>query len=169
MEAMEGDMSEQMLASARKAIRELSTQERRDLRSELSALIALGKNVPEPAPDNQVEDLAGLVNTTLQEQGFEFMSTQRLRSYCKDYRGVTARLWAFARSAMPYSQRPEQMALLRLGIRMLAKNIEELQIPLTHATLMRQLERLPAVVNRGFPGYAQAGLLGMVVRDRLHA
>ena len=161
-------MSEHGVQAARQAIRELSNEELRSLRSELSALIALSKNTPEPPPDNRVEDVATLVNGELRALGFEGLPTERLRGFCKHYNQTCAALWSFARSAMPYSQRIEHLALLRLGVRMLVKNIDALGIPVTHAVVMRQLGRLPAVVNAGFPGYAQAGLLGLVVRDRTH-
>lgn len=65
--------------------------------------------------------------------------------------------------------RVELIALLSLGFELLANNLTELHIPIGPKTLMRHASRVPGVVDRAFPGYAQSNLLGFILthgRDR---
>lgn len=68
---------------------------------------------------------------------------------------------AFLRGAA--ADKVARAALLDLGLELLYKNLAGRGYPASARTLVRQIHRLPAVVDAAFPGYARAGLLGMVL------
>lgn len=155
-------------------LHELNNDELHKLRDGITALLSMrGAGGPTPAadvaPENYGQDVAGLLNEVLSERGMQRLPLEQLTKTVKDYRGVSARLWAFARGAIKDGKRIEHLAILRLGMRMLVDNIESQNIPVTHAIVMRQLDRIPAVVDYGFPGYNANGFLGLLVRSGLHA
>lgn len=158
---------------AMQLLHKLSDAELFRLRDGVTALLSMrGAGGPAPADDvaeeNYGQDICGLLNEVLSEKGFQMLPHTQLIKAVRDYRSRSARLWAFARGALPDGKRVEHLAVLRLGIRMLCDNIEGQGIPLTHAVLMRQLDRIPAVVDYGFPGYNANGFLGLLVRSGLH-
>jgi hypothetical protein len=55
-------------------------------------------------------------------------------------------------------------ALIVLGIEMLCRDIDRMGLPSSPKFVMAQIHRLPSLFNRSFPGYAQAGLLGLILR-----
>jgi hypothetical protein len=60
--------------------------------------------------------------------------------------------------------RIERQALLVVGIELLYKNLVDMGIAVSARTLMSHIHRVPAVVNRSFPLYAQNGYLKHIVR-----
>lgn len=159
-------MSKEFLAAALVCLKDMDTEERLELRKALTALVGSndkGATTTHKA-NGEGERVASLVNEVLATTGAPYMPLDRLMGSAKGYAQTAAMLWAFACSALPHGQRVEHLAVLRLGVRMLVANIEAQGIPATHMVVMRQLHRLPAVVDRGFPGYVRNGLMGLVVK-----
>ena len=72
------------------------------------------------------------------------------------------------RDLMPYiraahDQRSGQHALLRLGLQLLYDDMTDRQLAVSARTLLANIHRVPAVLNKAFPNYAKAGLLHWVV------
>lgn len=63
--------------------------------------------------------------------------------------------------------RIERQALLVVGIELLYKNLAQIGIAVSARTLMSHIHRVPAVINKSFPLYAQNGMLRMIVRKRV--
>ncbi len=53
---------------------------------------------------------------------------------------------------------------LDLAVQMLVDNIKQQNIPVTPVVVIRQLHRIPAVVDEAFPGYYAAGMLSLIYR-----
>jgi hypothetical protein len=70
---------------------------------------------------------------------------------------------SFAEKAV--STRLEQEALLTTAIDLLWQYMTRQRVPTTGNTLLRNLNRIPAVIDQNFPGYAKAGLLKLIVRQ----
>ena len=81
-------------------------------------------------------------------------------------------LSAFRKKLLPLSkffaglERNQQRALLHLSIKLLYDNMLQMNIPITGRLVMQHIHRLPAVINRHFPGYAQHKLLPMIIRQK---
>lgn len=58
-----------------------------------------------------------------------------------------------------------QMAYDRL-LGVLARWLARIKVPVTPKTMIQNLEKIPALVDQQFPGYAQSGLLEWVFRTR---
>lgn len=59
--------------------------------------------------------------------------------------------------------RPQQIAVTEECLVCLAQYLRRIKVPVTAMTLIANVDKLGAAVDRGFPGYAQARLLHMVV------
>lgn len=70
-------------------------------------------------------------------------------------------LEAFAAEHAP--DRTRRRALFALGFDLLRAHLAAIGLPVTARTLMAHAHRLPAALDAAFPGYARAGLLGMVL------
>lgn len=158
-------MSKQALAQALVLLADMTTDERQELRKGLNALLGSNdKGATAKTPHGEGERLAGIVNDVMVEQGLAPLPLDKLTGAVTHYAELAAVLWAFTHKAIPDGKRVEHVAAMRLGVRMLVKNIQDQGVPATGPVVMRQLHRLPAVVDAGFPGYAKMGLLGLVVR-----
>jgi hypothetical protein len=66
-----------------------------------------------------------------------------------------------------HSQRSGRRALLMIGIELLYIDLEKSwSVPVTAPALMSRLHFLPRIFDKHFPGYAQAGLLHLIVEAR---
>ena len=59
--------------------------------------------------------------------------------------------------------KPQRMAVIKLALDCLGRQLLRAKCPLIHKTMIQQLLNAPAAVDRAFPGYASAGLLDRVV------
>jgi hypothetical protein len=64
--------------------------------------------------------------------------------------------------------RNEKRAFLCEAVRLLYEDLCGMNIAVSARTVMAHAHRIPAVVNKAFPGYAQGGFLAMVVRKSMH-
>jgi hypothetical protein len=60
-------------------------------------------------------------------------------------------------------RRPQQIAVTEECLVCLAQYLKRIKVPVTPLTLIANVDKLAAAVDRGFPGYARAKLLHMVV------
>lgn len=63
-------------------------------------------------------------------------------------------------------EKARQYALLCVGMRLLYKDMTEAGYPVSARTILAHIHRLPAIMNKNFPGYAYAGMLHLVIRSR---
>jgi hypothetical protein len=140
----------------------LSDSERLQLLNRLKALQSLGN--AETGSDTQF--VLGAVGDLLRSHGVEFASPAVLvRQADHQFEGKVPDLMAFLASAHP--TRTGQRALLMLALDLLYRDIAERGYPVAAGVLLRHIHRLPATLNRHFPGYARAGMLGWIIdRDR---
>ncbi len=61
--------------------------------------------------------------------------------------------------------RQQQMGLLDLGFELLYEDLASMHVPISAWTMMNHIHRLPAIFDLHFPGYARAGMLGMLFRN----
>lgn len=68
----------------------------------------------------------------------------------------------------PVGTRNEQRALLRIGVSLLYADLERMGLAITSRLLMAHVHRIPAVINRAFPGYRKIGALKLILVKRQH-
>jgi hypothetical protein len=69
----------------------------------------------------------------------------------------------------PVGARNEQRALLRIGVSLLYADLERMGLAITSRLLMAHVHRIPAVINRAFPGYRKIGALKLILVKRKHS
>lgn len=57
--------------------------------------------------------------------------------------------------------------VLKLGVDLLYQNLTGMNLPATAGTILRHFNRIPAVINSNYPGYAAAGLLPVIITGQL--
>ncbi len=58
----------------------------------------------------------------------------------------------------------EMRFFMKIGVKLMVSDLEEIGVPVGGVTLMRHIHRIPLVIERAFPGYADSGALYMLVR-----
>ena len=70
----------------------------------------------------------------------------------------------FFRHAM-HRNKLKRHALILLSIKLLYKNLVEMNVPVSSRMMMNHIHRIPSVLDDAFPGYARSGMLGIVIKE----
>lgn len=62
--------------------------------------------------------------------------------------------------------RAQRLALIATGVELLRRDLAEAGMTVTARTLMACIHQVPGVIVKAFPGYAESGLVGMIVRPQ---
>ena len=62
--------------------------------------------------------------------------------------------------------RIEVRAILSIAVDLLYRDLTQMGLTTSSRTIMQHLHRIPAVLNKQFPGYAKMGWLGMLLRTK---
>lgn len=84
--------------------------------------------------------------------------------YASAFRDGVARVIDFARAELRAGNRAEELKAVRLILDLARRDLQERRIPVGPKTLSEQLRRVDQVVECYFPGYAEAGLLPIILR-----
>ena len=156
------------LRKAIDATKGLTTDELGVLRTHIAALLALGPSSADTILSASSHDdwvLMGIVDYMRSSQ-IDLAGVQQLTSgkHYDTFKGKLPALHAYLKKV---GNRTAQRALLRLGIGLLHHDVVNMGLAISSRLLMAHIHRIPGVINRAFPGYAQAGLLHMIIRSEL--
>ena len=62
--------------------------------------------------------------------------------------------------------RNETRAIIQIGLCLLITDMQRMDLMASARTILSHFHRLPAVLNYAFPGYAEAGFLGQIIRRK---
>jgi hypothetical protein len=99
------------------------------------------------------------------DEGLEFASVPQLKRM-NNFRSFADKVpptMVYFRKAT--RNRVKLRALIRMSIKLLYKDMQRMQISASTRTMLNHWHRIPSVINRSFPGYAKAGLLGLLVNS----
>lgn len=156
------------LRKAINATKGLTTEELALLRTHISAMIALGPSSADTILTASGHDdwvLMGICDYMRSNQ-LDLAGVQQLTSG-KHYDTYKEKLPSLHRYLKSAGNKNVQRALLRLGIGLLHFDLVAIGLAVSSRLLMAHIHRVPGVINRAFPGYAQAGLLSMIIRSEL--
>jgi hypothetical protein len=125
-------------------------------------------SMPAELAETDVELILSEIAGHLKEQGIEFVSVQMLKNvggYRKFADKVPGIMIYFRKVT---TNRVKLRALIRMSIALLYKDLARMNISASTRTMMNHFHRIPAVVNRSFPGYASSGMLGLLLQEPLH-
>ena len=149
------------------ALPRLTPDQRARLAERLRVLQALapGHAPADPAggPQDEADEVLGIIAAVAQRASGERASPLALRRSPQfpAFRAKARLLAEFAAKSAP--DRARRRALLDLGFEILYRDLRRAGFSVTSRTLMQCAHQVPASLDRGFPGYAVAGLLGMIV------
>jgi len=106
-----------------------------------------------------------LICDCLRNGQVEFISTDRLRHSqgIGSFREKLPELMRFfSRHNISHTQR---YGLLVIGLQLLRDNLRAMNIPVGGNAMLNHIHRLPEMLDWQFPGYAHAGLLGIIIRN----
>ena len=153
------------LRKAIEATKGLTTEELGVLRTHVGAMLSLGPSSADRILTATSHDdwvLMGIVDYMRSNQ-LDLAGIPQLTSgrHYDTYKVKLPPIMKYLRMA---GDKTAQRALLRLGIGLLHHDLVNMGWAVSSRTLMAHIHRMPAAINRGFPGYAQSGLLSMIVR-----
>lgn len=67
---------------------------------------------------------------------------------------------------MPAKNKVARRALVYVGVDQLREFIQATGTPISSQAIMNHIHMLPAIYDAAFPGYAQSGLLNLVIREK---
>ena len=150
------------------ALPRLSPDELQELAGRAKALAAVTPTTsskPTVEVATAEDMLLDAISTTMSRMGVEHTSMSMLRKgpHYASFKEKAPSVIQFVRKAVP-GDRLKQMAVLSIGVKLLYKNLEEMELPVSSRYLMQHIHRLPSVINKSFPGYATAGMLAWILR-----
>lgn len=154
------------LAKLQQQINDLSDADWQRLVNGRKALKSL--NGTDQQDPNVMDDADGLVldalTSTLTRLSVEHASIYFLRKHphYSLFKTRCSDLMPFFRAAV--ATRNEQRLLLELAMELLYKELTEMGIAVSCRTMMNHVHRIPAVLNKHFPGYAASGLLSWILK-----
>lgn len=141
----------------------------------LKAFFSMGGTISLPTVDSQREELIcedeqtylSAICDVLQSKGLFFASPDMLRSG-RGYANFKAHKEGgldkfFARETLT---RTQKLALLKIGIGLIIDNLQYNRIPPTGGNVLMNFHRMPALIDRELPGYAERGILSAIFRAR---
>jgi hypothetical protein len=140
----------------------LTADELQRVRSGLAALSSLGGAKPiVRGPEDDADWVLLGITSFMQNAGLDMSGPAQLRgSHFAAFRNKMPALMHFINRA---GDKNKQRALLHLGLDLLHENMTAIGLAVTSRTLMQHVHRIPGVIDRSFPGYAQAGLLPLII------
>lgn len=139
------------------------------LRARISVLLSLSSGHVVREEGNDAKWVLQSILDVLSAIGVEHVGVAALlRS--PDYRAFSHKVPEVLRYlAKSNLQKNELHAAMRVGIELLYRNLVQIGVTTTSRTIMQHFHRVPAVLNKAFPGYGEAGMLGWIVRREDHA
>lgn len=159
------------LENAKKLVRQMSAKEREELIAYIKVNRQFGRQTPveEAASDDMASMILEMICSTLAGLGLEYtkphglISTQAYRAFRRKISVDEIDRWI---KEVAGKNRARQRAFVRLAVSLLCNNLIAMNETTNSRTLMAQIHRLQGVVNDNFPGYAEAGLMSLIITQQ---
>lgn len=145
------------IEAAIKALRAIGGEPRASLANESISLPAVGMS-EETMVLSCICDVLSSMN--VEHFGIEVLRKRTGAAFREKLPG----LMRYLKRAHP--KRSGQRALLHEGIGLLYQELTASRLPTTASTMANHIHRVPAVIERHYPGYARGGLLRWIVDSR---
>jgi hypothetical protein len=161
-------MKTEGLAKAIRATKGLTTQELQELKGHVSRLLQLGPGSADRAvaSSNAPEELI-MIAECCRDRGMPPVKVTDMM-HGAQFDTFRVKLGPVRKFIARVGNKTAQRALFKLGLRLLHKDMEERRIAISYLSYLNEVHRIPGVINRAFPGYAQAGRLTLIIRGENH-
>lgn len=145
----------------------LTSEEVARVRSALDMSSQLGGKVRhEPIASDDLYVLDTIARF-MQERGLDMSGREQL-ARGRDYSAFKIKVPALFGYLKQAGDRNAQRALLTIGIELLYDDLTKIGLAVTSRSLMAHTHRITGVINRMFPGYAQAGFIKLILKREQH-
>jgi len=145
----------------------LSDDEKRQVAIRLSYLLqgAGGAPIDEAYPGEDL--LLDCITAVLKGNGLEYASIALLKKQA-GYPTFKAKVPGVARFLNQRRQlsRQDLRAMFAFALELLIEDMQSMNMAIGARNIMNHIHRIPSVVNRAFPGYAQSGLLELLIKRK---
>lgn len=162
-----------MKSDLKAALDKLSAKDLVDARAYIGLRVSNGMGRTSKQQDTLAADCIEVICATMRARGSDMTTPTMLTGKSKQYREFRRKLEVeglgnFLRDAVK-NNRVAMRGLLALVCDLMADYLERVgDGVVSSTTIMNHFHRVPAVLNSSFPGYAQSGLLNLVVRSQDH-
>lgn len=158
-------------AEIKRLIAQLPPDEARDVAAfaRLQVSGEFGAVKAPPAMSDKIDDLSRMVLEAIADcmssKGIDFAPAARLArtSQYKSYQEKVGDFYPFLKQTA-HGSKVKLQALVKLSVLLLYDDLQAMGVTFTSRTMLSHAHRIPAVLNKAFPGYAAHGLLGLVLR-----
>lgn len=160
-------MPQSVLDEVKQLLNKLSAEELRIVKSRVSAMLSLERNLPQGNGEDERMVLSAICEV-LARRGLEFVEPHML---VRSERGLAAfrdKLPGILKFINQSSRtRNEAQALLNIGVELLyEQQTKWTGFTASARSLMQQIHYLPACLNQAYPGYAACGMLSWALKNR---
>lgn len=161
------------------AIPTLTSEEQAQVGAALKAAQAMGaagqvsgekpqRMIREEAPEHVREVLQFIISYMMDHKLDRTKVDDALNStHGREFAKKTPAVWAFVTEHT--KNRAGAQTMLMVAVKLLHADLMDMGIAVSTRTMMAHVHRLPALINRQFPGYAASGLLKLfATRKRVH-
>jgi hypothetical protein len=146
------------------ALPHLTQAELQSVKVRIGFLLKVGNQVDVETSTEELLVLDTIVSV-LSSMGLEFPQVHLLKRRSNlQFREKVTNLFKYFNQHKV--NRVELHGLLLIGIKLLVDDLKSIGVAISGGTIMRNIGRIPSLVNHAFPGYAEAGLLSMIVRRK---
>lgn len=148
-------------------LRQLSPDELDQVQARVNVLRQSSNPNRGAAQEEIAEDwILRVVHDMLLTLGVESLHPTMLKQRAPNFRNNIGILLEFlGKAAGP--QRIHQQKLLAMAVELLYQDLTQQQLPATAITIVRQIHRVPAILDVHFPGYMRNGFLKLIIRSEV--
>lgn len=158
-----------MDAKTKRFLAGLDAVKLRELRDHASAKLASGVFKPNLRRDGLAAAIVEVICEFTNAKQIDLTRPPSLMGKAAQYREFRRKLDVEGLSTWLYNAAGKNQITMRglvhLSVELLHDRLIEMGIPVSATTIMNHMHRVPAVLNQSFPGYAQSGLLHLVIRE----
>jgi hypothetical protein len=116
-------------------------------------------------PETDTDLMLTAISDFFSGQGLEHTTAAMLRKAAsfKALQNNMIALTQYLQRAAGTLSRTERLLIYRTSVQLLYVNMTKMGIPTSARSIMTHSSRIPAVLNRAFPGYAKLGALHLIV------
>jgi hypothetical protein len=160
-------MKTDSLAKAITATRGLTTQQLQELRGHISRLLQMGPGPADRAVahSDAPEELI-LIAEFCRDKGMPPVKITDMMT-ATQYGSFQRKVPAVRTFIAQVGDKTQQRALLRVALKQLHKDMMERRIAISYLSYLNEFHRIPGIINREFPGYAEAGFMQLIIRGEV--
>lgn len=150
------------------ALVSLTPDQLREIKARCVMLLSGAPTAANEVPSDIAEQALGMLTSWARARGFDQSSYVMLRKLPEYPTFAYKAKIVMGELINSCNNRAELTSMARAGFQLLYDDCCE-RGPCTVRTLMRQFHRLPSVIDAGFPGYRQIGLLRLLISGKMES